>query len=79
LNPHHENSHLKALPDTWLSIASAAGMNTVSWTADSSWELTGAANVAGPYAPQAGVSPFSFAVPTGGTNRFYRLRYTGRP
>lgn len=63
-----------------LSIASALGMATVSWTADSSWELTGSADVAGPYTTQAGTNPFSFAIPTtGGTNHFYRLRYTGRP
>jgi hypothetical protein len=62
-----------------LSISSAGGNNIVSWMADSSWELEGSANVAGPYAAQAGASPLSFAVPAGSTNHFYRLRYSGRP
>jgi hypothetical protein len=64
-----------------LRITSAAGTNTVSSSADSSWELTGAATVDGTYAAQAGVTggAINFAVPAGATNHFYRLRYTGRP
>jgi hypothetical protein len=64
-----------------LSITSAAGSANISWSADSSWELAGAANVVGGYGAQAGATatPFSFTLPTTATNHFYRLRYTGRP
>jgi hypothetical protein len=63
-----------------LSISSAAGNTSVSWTADSSWELQNSADVAAGYATQAGArSPLTFVTPTGSTNHFYRLQYSGRP
>jgi hypothetical protein len=57
------------------------GAVTVRWTADSSWQLFGAGDVAGPYHPIAG-SQFGslLLLPAAVTNQFfYQLRYTGQP
>jgi hypothetical protein len=65
----------------FLSISSVLGTHAVSWSADSSWELTTSMNVSGPYTAQLPSSFWRFNLPVSvnPTNRFYQLRYTGRP
>jgi len=58
-----------------------AGNNTVHFTADSTWQLVGSANVAGPYAPVAGNPLSTFVVPVAAqtNNQFFHLRYRDNP
>lgn len=62
-----------------LSISSSGTNAVVSWTADSTWQLVGSTNVAGPYAPVAGNPSRTLTTPKTQPTQFYELRYTPQP
>jgi hypothetical protein len=58
-----------------MTISHVGTNAVVNWTADTSWELIGSANAAGPYAPVTGNPNRVFTSPATQAQQFYRLQY----
>ena len=65
-------------PGPGLTVAQSGTNTVVSWTADSSWQLVGSTNVAGPYAVVAGAPFRTFTTPSTQASQFYQLRYNAQ-